>query len=1566
MSTINSSTPPVVLIVNDTADAPDTLAAMLRREGYGVVTAVDALRAIELARSSEPDVIISNDVMPLMDGLEFCRKLKQDAHTARVPVLLVGDATTNDEGSLQSLMAAADDYLKKPFSHQEFLVKVARLTERRRVERRYREIVETERVRAEASSQESERRLLTLLSNLPGMAYRCRNDADWTMEFVSDGCFDLTGHASPDLIENRAISYASLIHQDDRERVWQEVQAALLEHQPFQLTYRIVTATGTEKWVWEQGRSVSYGEATKLEGFIIDITERKQAERALRASEEHYRVLFESNPHPMWVYDLETLAFLSVNEAAIRHYGYTNEEFLRLTIKEIRPPEAVPGLIEGIQKIVTEFNYSGNHFHRKKDGSIINVEITSHKILFAGRHARLVMANDITERVEAERRLRASVQQMETLTALATAVNDRSEMSRLLGGLADSISKLTDYRTSVLALFADEPSHGLRVVSYSSNIPAEFIERLSAGSYPRDEISRLIEEGARIEVGELGFAAYYPPDYHHLLDRVFPERYKTRMDKPRSADGSRWHEGDELFVPLVTHEGDYIGFISLDDPRSGRAPDYGSVLPVVALARQVTQLLAQQQAAQSLTQQAEREAVINRISRAVRRSLDTGEVFRTAVTELGRHLNVDRCSLFMLDKTETAVRQVAEYLAPGMRPINQGYKAATVRELIEGVRRHGVLTFDDASTDERIKDVFNSVLRQNGVRSVMYVAINVGDEVPAAFALTTIRQTRQWRESDIALARAVADQTGIAIRQAELYQKAAATSAREALNNRLSFAIRASLSLPEVLQTATHELGRALQASRVYLRLYDAAHPHAESLAEHEYVAANSSSVRQTAVTYDDPVGQHLLHSLRSIIVDDTLNYMDDSPELGAHVRAHDPLLGARSMINCPVIVNGQFRGALCIHQTERIRQWTEDEVALVESVAAQLATGIAQAELFEVARRAKKEWETTFDAMSDGIYIFDLSGRLTRVNRAGAALEDSWPHLLLGRHCCNILRGSSQDQSCIVERAFEEDRSITVEITPERSNRPLLVTVEPIIGDEHKTVGVVCTARDLSELRRVEAVARERQTLLTNILESARESIFAIDTQGYFQWCNSAFAAASGYQTGEIVGRYFLDAVAFSDARIVKQNFERTLQGEPQNYEIGYTARDGNFYYLLIDNAPLVVDGRITGVLGIARDITEQKQERERAAQADKLRALGQLASGVAHDFNNALAAILGRVQLVRRQSHDQTLTHNLNIIQTAAEDAAATVRRIQTFARQSQTEEFEVLAVDNLLRDAIEITRTRWENEARARGLLYNVTLDAATGVYASGNASELREVFINLIFNAVDAMAQGGDLSISCVREDARLHLRFADTGTGMTQAVRDRIFEPFYTTKGVLGTGLGLAVSYGIIERHDGHISVESAPGHGTTFEIVLPAVEFVVATADTGEPRRIETVPLSVLVVDDEEFVRDTLGDMLGVLSHKVTKAHSGHEALQQLETQAFDIVFTDLSMPEMDGWEVARETRRRRPQTLIVLVTGYGKGTTPPSGETNLIDGAIGKPFDFKQVEEIIAKVTENIINVKR
>ncbi|CDM65802.1 PAS domain S-box [Pyrinomonas methylaliphatogenes] len=971
----------------------------------------------------------------------------------------------------------------------------------------------------------------------------------------------------------------------------------------------------------------------------------------------------------------------------------------------------------------------------------------------------------------------------------------------------------------------------------------------------------------------------------------------------------------------------------------------GEVIGKRGIARDITERKLLEK---HLARQLEREAVIGRITRAVHQSLDPAEVFRAAVMELGQILEADRCVLFIPDEESGIVRAVAEYSVDCVAPPIREYKLEDLEELRRQIKAAGFLASDDAANDPRLSSIYERFLLKSGIRSVLYAAIKVGEDMHGAFAISTVRCVRRWSEMDIALACAVAEQTGLAIRQAQLYQQANAASMREALINRLGQTIRASLDLPEILHTATHELGRALGVSRVHLSLYET---NSEKLL-HEYTyATDGTSARPESEGHlVESIRRRLKVELQPLIFDElrTDGERDEACQILTEC-------GARAAIFYPLIIQENFRGILSIYQLDRARRWSKDELTLIEAVTAQLSTGIAHAETFGMVAHAKREWEVTFDAMSDGIFIFDAQKRLARVNRAGAALEDSWPHLLIGRRCCDVLR--SADQTCLVERTFHEKRRIVQEYILESSVRPLLVIAEPLLDEHGQVNGVICTARDLTELREAQATARQQQALLLSVLQTSREAIYATDAEGRVQWGNRAVFELIGRTGDELIGRHIGDFIHEDDRELVRRCIQKTLDGQSQSYEARYCSADGSVRSALVTCTPLRVDEQITGILCFAHDITEQKQQRERLAQAEKLRALGQLAFGVAHDFNNALAAILGRTQLMRRYIDDPKLLQSLDVIQTAAEDAAAITRRIQTFARQSPLERFERLDVALLVLDAIEITRTQWEDEAHARGVNYDVKMQMPNDLFVAGNASELREVFVNLIINAIHAMPNGGRLAISGERRDNQIVLQFSDEGIGIPADSLERIFEPFYTTKGVHGTGLGLFVSYGIIERHRGLIEVESEVGRGTTFTIKLPAT---CATAPKRRKRRREmTESLCILVADDDPAVRETLADMLTAMNHRVVEVDGGHAAFAALATQPFDLVFTDLSMPEIDGWQLARTIRRHQPEIGIILVTGYGYDALAQTEERNLVDGVIAKPFNFDELAEIIAQTIE-------
>ena len=387
---------------------------------------------------------------------------------------------------------------------------------------------------------------------------------------------------------------------------------------------------------------------------------------------------------------------------------------------------------------------------------------------------------------------------------------------------------------------------------------------------------------------------------------------------------------------------------------------------------------------------------------------------------------------------------------------------------------------------------------------------------------------------------------------------------------------------------------------------------------------------------------------------------------------------------------------------------------------------------------------------------------------------------------------------------------------------------------------------------------------------------------------------------------------------------------------------------------------------------IAEQERIREQFSQMEKLSALGELASGVAHDFNNTLAGILGRAQLLQRCEDPEKLRRGLDIIIKTAEDGAKTVKRIQDFARQRRDHNFEIVSIDQILMDASEITRPRWKNCAEASNIHITVELKIESNATVMGDDSELREVLVNMVFNAIDAMPEGGTLSLTTSTAGDSVIISVIDTGVGMYPEVRSKIFDPFFTTKGKAGLGLGLAVSFGIIRRHGGNIEVDSQYGKGTEFRITLPIVKIgeksvehleVVEVVTTAVHASAPLVPSGerprtrMLVVDDEDFVRELLGEILEGEHCDVYLAESGSKALSVFREMEFDGVFTDVGMPGMSGWELAREIRQLNAQIPIAVITGWGEAVGSHEQKAAGVNWVVAKPFTADRIADLVRDI---------
>lgn len=378
-----------------------------------------------------------------------------------------------------------------------------------------------------------------------------------------------------------------------------------------------------------------------------------------------------------------------------------------------------------------------------------------------------------------------------------------------------------------------------------------------------------------------------------------------------------------------------------------------------------------------------------------------------------------------------------------------------------------------------------------------------------------------------------------------------------------------------------------------------------------------------------------------------------------------------------------------------------------------------------------------------------------------------------------------------------------------------------------------------------------------------------------------------------------------------------------------------------------------------------ELERTRDQLIKSEKLRTAGELASAVAHEFNNLLGAILGRAELLRARAHSgdlpvEELAAGLRVMERAAQDGADTVRRLRQFATGPDTRGREAVDLDAAIRDAAEFTRVRWQNEARAEGRAIDVRIESAPGAWVSGRASELREVFTNLILNAIDAITRDGEVVVRCVAEDSRVLVSVEDDGEGMSSETRARLFEPFFSTKGERGSGLGLSVVYGIAQRHDGRISIDSTLGKGTRVELSFPRAAEKAEAPREPSPLALPSIPtLRVLIVDDEPAVLDLLTDIVDTLGHEATAFADAQSALAEFRARPYDLVLTDLGMPGMTGWEFSRALRALDPGVTLAWITGWGEELSEDAARHGDADAVVAKPFTVDDVNGLLRLAAE-------
>lgn len=634
-----------------------------------------------------------------------------------------------------------------------------------------------------------------------------------------------------------------------------------------------------------------------------------------------------------------------------------------------------------------------------------------------------------------------------------------------------------------------------------------------------------------------------------------------------------------------------------------------------------------------------------------------------------------------------------------------------------------------------------------------------------------------------------------------------------------------------------------------------------------------------------------------------------------------------------------------------------------------------------ELSLRASEERFRCLSASSPvGIFLTDIRGHVIYTNqRFRSILGLTFMETLGERWTRSVLQ---QDRVRVLQDWFvavRESRELSVEFrvkTPQGMVRWVHVRSSPMQSDEGKLQGHVGTIEDIHERKQAESALRESEERYRSVVQNARDVIFMLGPDGVIKSLNPAFEAITGWKVGDWVGRSFGELCHKDDLTRAMEMFWKALQGERVDpFELRVLSSNRDCLVGEFTITPQVERGRMVGVLGIARDITDRKRLEEQLAQSQKMEAVGQLAGGVAHDFNNILTAITGYSDmLVRKLRRDDPLYGNAEEIRKAADRASALTRQLLAFSRK-QVLKAEVVDLNVVVADISKMLQRLIGEHIEL------VTRARRQGAYVKSDRGQIEQVIMNMAVNARDAMPGGGKLFIetdlvTLDHDFVRLHkgvapgnyvlMRISDSGVGMPPEVKARIFEPFFTTKEKgKGTGLGLATCYGIICQTGGHLTVDSTVGCGTTFNIYLPmsdevATQVVETRQDPDMPQGTETL----LLVEDEMVVRELALLVLSDLGYNVLTAVNGEEALRVASRHAgapISLLITDVVMPLMGGKELSQRLREKFPWLKILFSSGYTDDAISDQGELGEGVAFLQKPY----TPSVLAKKVRDILDDK-
>lgn len=515
-----------------------------------------------------------------------------------------------------------------------------------------------------------------------------------------------------------------------------------------------------------------------------------------------------------------------------------------------------------------------------------------------------------------------------------------------------------------------------------------------------------------------------------------------------------------------------------------------------------------------------------------------------------------------------------------------------------------------------------------------------------------------------------------------------------------------------------------------------------------------------------------------------------------------------------------------------------------------------------------------------------------------------------------------------------------------------------------------VALVRDITERKKIEALLRYKE-LFQNVIDP----VFICNSQGTFLEANDVACKRLKYTHEELLQLAFRDIVHSNQYDIIEHMGRRIRSGETVQFEIEAVTRSGEmipfeFHSRLIDFQ------RKPAILSVARDLSTRKRMEEKLIRTERLSAVGEMAAGVAHNFNNLLQIILGAGETALRKlsSGEIRKSHDvlLSLIETCHRGADI-VRRIKDFTmvKTDDMEAAKVFDIGELVSETVQLTKPLWGNPSRKPKYLLNFI--RPLGALVMGNPSEIYEVLVNVIKNALEAMPEGGSLSIVPVIKDKKIHLAITDSGIGISEENLQRVFQPFFTTKGLKNSGLGLSSSYGIIKKHQGEMIVKSIPNQGTTFTIILPQAETLPKDKGLAEPANtdLESTKIRFLVIDDEKNILKMMALYFEDSSVDLTTASTAEAGLEKVCEGTYDVVLCDFSMDSMNGLQLCKAAKEHasrwgKPKTPFLLYTGLNEKLDSDELALCGVDGVVRKPIPCEALQRIIQKTVAKASQEKK